>query len=303
VTKSGAFSAKVQQGAGRYSISGQFLGSGIFSNSISRRGQSPISIQLQLALFGGNALYGNVGNGTSNAQLSAFLGVYSKTNPAPQANERFTFLLPGGGDPASLPQGDGFGAFKVDSLGRVTLSGVLSDGTKFSESALLSEQGQFPIYSAPYSGKGELFGWLSFTNGQAVDLAGQVTWSKAAQATTKLYPAGFTNSVAAFGSQFLFMNKTPVLNLNPGEVSFTGGNLSGSFTNQVTLGSNNKVTGPGKFALSISPITGLFKGTVLPSSPGKMISFNGALIQKQSYGSGFFLGPSQSGRVFVGPGP
>jgi uncharacterized repeat protein (TIGR02543 family) len=303
VTKTGAFSAKVQLGAGRYSISGQFLGSGIFSNSISRRGQSPISVQLQLALFGGNALYGNIGNGTWNAQLSAFLGVYSKTNPAPQANERFTFLLPGGGDPASLPQGDGFGAFKVDGLGRVTLSGALSDGSKFSESALLSEQGQFPLYSAPYSGKGELFGWLSFTNGQTVDLAGQVNWSKASQATAKLYPAGFTNSIAGFGSRFLFTNKTPVLNLAPGEASFAGGNLSASITNQISLGSNNKVNGPGKFTLLISPVTGLFKGTVLPSSPGKMVSFNGAIIQKQNYGSGFFLGTSQSGRVFVGPGP
>jgi hypothetical protein len=140
-----------------------------------------------------------------------------------------------------------------------------------------------------------------FTNGQTVDLQGQVNWSKSSQAPAKLYPAGFTNSISAFGSRFLFTNNTPVLNLNPGEVSLTGGNLSVSFTNQVTLGSHNRLTGPGKFALSISPLTGLFKGTVLPSSPGKMISFNGAVIQKQNYASGFFLGPSQSGRVFLGP--
>jgi uncharacterized repeat protein (TIGR02543 family) len=301
VTKSGAFSAKVQQGASRYSISGQFLGSGFFSNSISHRGQSPISIQLQLALYGGNALYGNVGNGTWNAQLSAFRGVFSKTNPAPQANERFTFSIPGGGDPASQPQGDGFGAFKVDSLGRVTLSGTLSDGAKFSEAALLSQDGQFALYSAPYSGKGELFGWLAFTNGQTVDLQGQVNWSRSSQAPAKLYPAGFTNSVAALGSRFLFTNNTPVLNLNPGEVSFTGGNLAVSLTNQVTLSSKNKLSGPGKLSLSISPVTGLFKGNILPSSPGKMISFNGAVIQKQNYASGFFLGTNQSGRVFLGP--
>jgi hypothetical protein len=93
------------------------------------------------------------------------------------------------------------------------------------------------------------------------------------------------------------------LNLAPGEALFTGGNLSASITNQISLGSNNKVNGPGKFTLSINPVTGLFKGTVLPSSSGRMVPFNGAVIQKQNYGSGFFLGTSQSGRVFVGLGP
>ena len=48
----------------------------------------------------------------------------------------------------------------VATSGQVTFAGTLADGTTVSQSAKLSQYGQWPLYASLNSGKGQLRGWL-----------------------------------------------------------------------------------------------------------------------------------------------
>jgi hypothetical protein len=222
--------------------------------------------------------------------------VFSKTNPAPQAG-LYTLVLPGTNSP-SQPGGNGFGTVTVTTSGAVTFSGTLGDGTKVMQSANESEEGQWPLYIPLDSGNGMLLGWLTFTNEADRDIDGMLSWFKPSQPATTLYPAGFTNVVEAAGSAYLDTKGEPVLNLTDGYVLLEDGGLTQSISNQFALGANNVVTGSDKLSLTITPTTGLFKGTTT-NSAGATVSFTGAIFQKQTNGFGQFLNGNQSGSVYV----
>ncbi len=295
----GRFSAKLQMTGKTYSYSGQFSAAGAASNVVSRAKLSPLTVQLQLNPAG-DGLSGVISNDTWTAELFANRAVYSKTNPAPQAG-KYTLLIPGGDGSPAQPGGDGFGTAAVDGLGNVTFSGTLADGTKVSQKTFASGLGEWPLYGSLYSGNGMVLGWLTFTNQATNDITGLVDWIKLPKPGAKLYPAGFTNSTEVLGSRYVFTNGIPVLNLSTGQVWLANGNLTQSFTNQIVLGANNKVTGTNKLSLAITSASGLFKGTVPNPVSGKSVSFQGIILEKQNFGGGFFLGTNQSGRVFIGP--
>ncbi len=299
VNNRGSFSAKLQLAGKSYSRSGQFTLSGAFSNSVARAGLSSLSLQLQLDLAG-HTLAGQLSDGIWTAQLLANRAVYSKINQAPQ-NGTYTLLIPGAEESEQQPGGDGFGTVNVDTSGNVTLSGTLADGTKISQKSFLSTEGEWPFYASLYSGKGSAFGWFTFTNEANTDVDGLATWFKLPQPASKFYPGGFTNQTSVMASRYLFTNNVSVLNFTTGRVWLANGNLSQSFTNQIVLGNNNKVTDTNKLSLSIMTKSGLFKGSVLSPDTGKPISFSGVVLEKQGFGSGFFLGTNQAGRVYFGP--
>jgi hypothetical protein len=301
VTSSGSFHAKIQQSGKSYSFSGQFSASGVWSNSITRQGLMPLSAQLQLDFVGGT-LTGQFADGTWTAELNANRAAYSKTHPAPQAG-KYTVNVPASDDSATQPGGDGFATVTVDTSGNVKLSGTLGEGTKVTQAAILSEKGEWPFYVSLYSGKGSIFGWLTFTNETSSDVRGLVTWIKLTQPTSKYYPLGFTNEIEAVGSTYKFTNGVPVLNFTNGQVWLANGNLPQAFTNQIALSAASKVTNQSSNKLSLTLITssGLFKGSVNDPVSGKAIAINGVVLQKRNAGYGFFLGTNQTGRVYFGP--
>jgi hypothetical protein len=296
---SGAFTGNLRLAGGSYSWSGQFGLDGAWSNTLALRGLTPLSVQLQLDLAG-TTLSGQISNGVWTAELLANRPVYSKLFNAPE-NGRYTLLFPGAGE-SDQPGGDGYGTVKVDASGNITFGGALADGTKVAQSAFVSGAGQWPLYASLNSGKGLLFGWLTFTNLATNDIDGLVTWIKLPQSSAKYYKDGFTNAMELIASRYVFTNGVPVLNMSTGQVWLANGNLAESFTNQVILATNNKVTGIGtnKLSLNITTSSGLFNGSVTPPG-GKVISIHGVVLQKQQYGGGFFLGTNQSGRVWMGP--
>jgi hypothetical protein len=166
----------------------------------------------------------------------------------------------------------------------------------------VSQQGLWPFYASLYSGNGLILGWLTFTNEASDDINGLVGWIKLAQPTAKFYPVGFTNGTEAIGSKYVFTNGIPVLNFSTGQVWLVYGNLPESFTNRIAFGAN-KVTNlsSNKLSLTLTTSSGLLKGSVVNPATGKAILINGAVLQKQNFGSGTFLGTNQSGRVFFGP--
>jgi hypothetical protein len=299
LASSGSFSAKVQPAGKGYGFSGQFSAAGISSNLVSIKGTSPVSVQLQMD-FANARINGVVINSNWTAQLTADRSLYSKLNPAPQAG-KYTLMLPGSDDAASLPGGDSIGTVTVAATGGVTFAGTLGDGTKVSQKALVVGQGEWAFFLPLYAGQGSALGWLTFTNEPASDLRGAVTWIKLPQAST-FYPGGFTNELELIGSAYQFSNGIPVLNITTGQVSFANGNLPQGFTNMVALSAASKVTNlsTNPLTLTITTTSGLIKGTVTDPTSGKVITLNGVLLQKLNEGHGFFPGTNQTGRLLFG---
>jgi hypothetical protein len=79
--------------------------------------------------------------------------------------------------------------------------------------------------------------------------------------------------------------------------------LTQALSSQITIGGNNKVTevGGSQMNLSFSPSSGLFRGAALDPATGKKLSLSGVVLQKSSFGSGFFKGPNRIGHTYVGP--
>ncbi len=302
-TTKGTFSAKLQLAGKKYSSSGLFNADGKAVNSIARTGLSPLTIELSLDFSGKDQITGRVTDGIWSADLTADKALFDAvTNPAPQAG-RYTMNIPGNPDSAESPGGDGFGTVMVNAGGKISLKGTLGDGTKVSQKTSLSKNGQWPFYVSSYKGSGSVLSWATFTNSGIKEFSGDMSWIKKANPLAKLYAAGFTNETTVAGSFY-----TPplpgnrVLNFGVATILFTGGNLSQSFSNDVALGTDNKVTNLSSNGLSLTLAlpTGLFKGKATDPASGGTISFKGAVSQKDNSGSGFFPGTNQSGRVYFG---
>ena len=313
VGNSGAYTAKLLSNGKSYSFKGSFDLDGNDANLVLRPGTNALLLKMALDLTGGSdRLTGVVTNNQlSNmdpshawrAELMADRSLFnSVTNPAPFAG-KYTMIIPVDTNSPAGPAGDGFGNVTVDANGRVSLSGFLADGTKGVQKAPLSKKGQWPLYLPLYKDKGAIVSWVTFTNQDATDFRGLLNWFKQSQPTAKYFRGGFTNEVNLAGSRYTPPTTNRVLNFTSAFAGFTNGNLATDFANEVTLGANNKVLNlsSNKLTLTIAKPTGLFTGSVTPPGRSKAVAFKGAVLQKQSVGSGYFLGTNASGRVSFAP--
>jgi hypothetical protein len=303
LTDLGAFSSKMILGSQRISFSGKFALDGLATITVARAGASPLTVQLTLDLVDGtDQITGTISDGTWTASVLAHRAVFNKTdNLAPQAG-RYTLIVPGDDqDAANQPGGDSFGTVTVDAGGNVKFSGVLADGTKVSQRVPLSKNGWWPLFVPLYSGSGSILSWVGFVESSEASFTGVFNWIKPAQPNGKLYMDGFTVQREFSGSSYRPPTNSldRVLQFSEGGVEFSAGDLAEGFENEVILGDNNKVSNLGinRLTLSITLSSGLFSGSVTPPDGTRSVSFRGALHQKQNYGSGFFLGTDQSGRV------
>jgi hypothetical protein len=300
----GTYSGSLQLGVSKLSFAGTFDPFGAASNNITRKVGAPLKLLMQMETSDNSRIMGTVGDATWLAALDAERSVFdAKTNPAPFAG-KYTLIFPGPGNPADTtqPQGDGYGAVTVTTAGLVTLSGKLADGTTLSQTAKASQDWLWPYYSSLYSGKGQILGWLAFSNSPP-NLGGTFNWIKPAS-TTKSYPAGFSVQTNATGSSYQPpASGIPLLNFTSGNAIFLGGNYFGSFTNAATNTPGNKLTykGTNNFSLALKTSQGLFTGSLKDPATGKTVSFSGAILQTQQVASGFLLGTNQSGKVTLGP--
>ena len=302
-TKAGKYSGRLQIGSTRYSFSGVFDTNGQGTNIIHRRGATDLALAFHLGLGAqSDQAFGQLSDGTwSNNLIYADRCLFnSRTNPAPQAGT-YTLILPGYDGAPNLPAGDGFGSVRVSKSGQVSLAGTLADGTHFSQSVPLSAQGNWPLYVPLYSGKGSVLSWLSFASTDTNDIQGALSWIKPADSRSHYYPNGFATNCFAEGSIYVHTSSAdPVLQLSTANVTFSGGDLTPSFTNSTTMLVSSVVNhSPNRLGMSLSTSTGVFHGTVTDPTTGKSHSFSGAAFQKNNTGYGLLLGTSQSSRVVV----
>jgi hypothetical protein len=313
MANTGSFSATLTFGGAHLAFKGQFDDSGDYSTSLVTKLGLTLSISLHAESVNGiDRITGTVSSGSFTSDLIANRSVFNAvSNPATQFQGYYTLLLLPDSAATSFPQGNGYGVLTVDAGGSIKLKGTLGDGTKIKQTATVSEDGSWPVYIPLYANKGMLSGWVTLTNIVGVsDLNGTLAWTKPVQSTAKLYRNGFTNSVTAEGTRYTRPPAgTPALVVSNAacNVLFTAGagTLSSFLSNSVTLDVANKMSPcvADGFKLKMTAATGLFSGSFLNPASHKATKFNGALLQKQNLGAGFFLGTDQSGFVTLAPAP
>ncbi|HXT12047.1 MAG TPA: S8 family serine peptidase [Candidatus Angelobacter sp.] len=296
ITASGAYSGKLRLGSKSYAFSGTFDPFGAATNGIVRKGSSTLALALNCDMNDTNLITGMVSDpGNWSADLRAEAALPS-ADAAPFTGN-YTMIFPGTNGNSQLPGGDGYATVNVTG-GKIKLTGSLADGTKLSQSSAVLENGDWPLYVSTSAGQEQLLGWLTFSPLAQESVGGNVNWIKAVP-NAKLYPAGFNFETHATGSLYNAA-AVPLIDFGDGLVILSGGNLADGITNEVTV-SGSSIKGPNGLSFKLTPSKGTFKGAA-PNPSGKgSIPFSGVFLQNQNFGSGYFLGTGQSGRIFFGP--
>jgi uncharacterized delta-60 repeat protein len=293
VTRSGAFSGTVQQAAKRYSISGHFGADGMATLSVSRGKAAPLAVTLRLGVDG---LSGTLSDGVWSSQLTARGAAGSSFGQA----GRFTMILSGLWQATNAPSGHGFGAVTLSQNGQISVAGTLADGTRFSQSVLLTRAGRWPLYLPLYQGGGLAVGWLAMTNGYL----GETDWIKPGLAREKYFTNGFSLRVSVWGSLYV----PPVA--NNGVLSFHQGSLllKPAGAEEATIqnillrnGSWMSFSSYGHGFMKFAPSSGLFAGSVFEPHSEKMVPVQGVVMQHWNAGCGCFFTPLASGGIVFGP--
>jgi hypothetical protein len=305
VQSGGAFSASLQTGVRKYPFTGRFGVNGKAANIVARRGTNSLMVDLALDFSGSEQITGRVTDGTWTSELLADRATFNAvSNPATSFAGQYTMVIPGGtNSSAAEPAGDGVAAVTISRAGVATFKSTLADGTPAVVAVAVSKAGDVPWYLPLYGGGGSALGWLRLAPAPEVDLNGQVVWLKPAPARSHSYTNGFVLESFVVGSFYTPFGTNPLFNAAGSTVAFTDGGLANPFENAVAFGPNGRVTNgsPNRLTFKAVSATGLFSGTVLPPGAAKLITFRGALLQRQGYGGGFFLNTNQSGRVRLGP--
>ncbi len=303
VTDKGKYTAVLMLAGKRYSLSGQFDASGKATASPAGSGFS-LSLQLDMT-SGTDRLSGSVSSSSWAAAVDANRAVFDGKAALAFAAGQYTVVITGADASAALPGGDGYATATIDKAGKIRFAGSLADGTKVSQSATLSKNGEWPLY-VPLAGGGLLMSWVTLSSSASADLLGDTAWVKPAVAGSKYYAGGFSFSTVLSGSRYSVPGAgTNVLGLLEAAVLFSGGNLSAPLSRDLVLDPAGKITNlkSADFTLVFAKSTGLFSGRVAVPGARTPIAFKGAVLQKQKSGAGYFLGTNQSGSVRIGPKP
>lgn len=309
--KSGAYSATLETAGQSYPLSGKFNLDGKATNTLACCGSETLTVEWALDLdhTSTNYLTGRLipGSGTWEAQLIGDRAPAYGTSSSPYRG-KYTVIFPGTREAAitDRPVGDGYAAATVDAGGMITLAGRLADGKLITHSAQVSTNGFYPLYVPLHAGKGMVLSWVQLNTlpPPANRLVGdRLLWERPAISNAAYYPEGFELVTSAVGTKY--KASSPVLPFTNGFVVFLGGNLLEPLTNRVKLTASNTVInrGPQPLTMTVTSSNGLFQGAV--TLPGAMtpVAFQGAILQSQTNGYGFFRNAGHSGWVIFGPAP
>jgi hypothetical protein len=235
--------------------------------------------------------------GTNNPQWTAQLTAELGTANAASAD--FTLLIDPDTNDLGSPPGTGY-ALITNHLGTATIVGALADGTAFTQTVSMSEQGNLPLYASLYGGAGLLLGWI--TNFDNAAPTGYLAWI-APPNTGALYPGGFANTVMAQGS--LWTNpppRTAAISLSDGQLTISGGFLPTNLEYGVAVNTSNALaalTGSPTNSLtgSINPKTGLLQLSFGNGAGKATTAAQGAILQNQAGGAGFFTTKTNAGSI------
>lgn len=281
VTSAGKYSGTLQMAAGKYPFSGQF---GTFCQATNYISQKKANeLVLSFSLGSSNQVLGSVSNATWTANLYGERNGFLPTNYGLSPG-KYTMMIRGIRIPTNS-LGHSFGTLTLSSAGLLRFGGTLADGTKLSQSASVSEYGNWPLFVPLYSGQGLVISWIALTNSASGDLGGTLNWIKPPGAKS-LYQDGFAVQRPVVGS-FYSLGTNAVPTAADASLLLAGA-LLGSATNQIV-------------SMQFSKANGTFTGQLRDSIAGKPVSFQGALLQNLGAGYGFVLGTNLSSPVTLLP--
>jgi hypothetical protein len=304
VTRSN-FSGTATVDGRRHSIRGSFDVNGT-ANGVSSRGTAfTLAVHVVTDGSGGVKIIGTFGDDEVELVQGAFNRL---TNPSPFAGT-FTMLLPLNEDlGAGFPGGDGYGPVSITTDGRIRALLVLGDGTRVTQTGLVSEDGEWLFYKAVYR-TGMLAGSLIF--GEIFDVSdfnGLLQWLKPANSRDRLYPNGFQIQQTAVGAVYdkpdrgeFAMDSLTVATDNLA-VFLTGGGVENlpavipatwAKTNRVTYVKSAREA----FSFVVTSKTGAVRGSFSDPVTKVRVSFGGVIYQKQNLISGAFVGKGETGRL------
>jgi hypothetical protein len=186
--------------------------------------------------------------------------------------------------------------------GTFVLSGLLADGTSFSQAVPLSGTSDLPVYGNLYGKTGLLLGWISLESGSP---SGNLTWIKKPSRSPALYTSGFTNPIVLQGSPWT--NPPPhkaAIDLPSGQLDISGGNLLSPLTFNVAVSNNNALvklpeSPTNSLTGSINPKTGLLTITFGNGAGKTTTTGKGAVLQNATNAGGFFLGKTNAGSILL----
>ncbi|HTG45198.1 MAG TPA: hypothetical protein VK633_11775, partial [Verrucomicrobiae bacterium] len=301
----GTFTGYVLLEGGSNLFNGQFDIAGNVQSTITRtNGDLALNMAIDLSTNFTESARGTVTNNSWSSVLLVDRATFrTGFNPAPYAGE-YNLQLPGSITPATLPGGNSYGMVTIGDSGVANLEGMLSDGTAFAQVVSISKEGVWPLYVSLYNGAGCLVSWITIVSDSSSDLSGDATWIREASVGGTYYASGFTNDVTITGSYY---EEPPigiqVLNLNTGSVILSGGNLSASLTNNITLNVDQTVTvdpaATNGLSLTIDIASGTFSGQFVDPTSAATVPVQGVLLQASTNAVGYFLGTSQSGSIIL----
>ncbi len=305
-----SFTGKLVYGGHTYSFKGKFNANGNASVNIPIHGGQPLVLNLQMGDNNGvDQVTGTLDAGGVVSQIAANrLDFAARTNPAPQAGN-YTVLIepdPADNDPVAFPQGIGYAIVKVKAAGSLTLIGAMGDGSVVSFGTSVARDGHWALFVPLYAKRGYVMGQLAFESLSESDIDGTLTWfkpAKSARSKDSFQPLGFTTAPTLVGARFQAPHKSQIVQFTPqasaGELVLQDGNLTGTLSVPLTLSATNKFlfTSPNanKCALTVSPGSGLLRGSFLPPGAKASVSLKGVIYQKTSIGAGFFRGTNETG--------
>jgi hypothetical protein len=218
--------------------------------------------------------------------------------------------------PSAFPQGDGFGTLEVTTKGVAKLKGELADGSKFTYANTLSKDNIWPLWKPFFKGQGAVTGYVQFRPVPGVsDLDGKdLLWFKPQDLKKTYYPGGWSKGIKTTlsGAHFApsetlggsFFSTAPAPLQKTAKLVLTGGNFSAPSTKILSFdGKKITVVGDPDFKVSLTPNSGLFKGSFVHPFSHKKASFQGVVLQSQGTASGYFFGFNQAGLVTITPDP
>lgn len=305
----GLFTGRIQLPGDSFSFTGAFDSDG--SATVALPGGAELTLQVNLT-GGSGGITGALSDGGDSYSFTLGESAYNSTaNAAPQAGRYTLVLAP---NPAttgsSAPQGNGYAAMVVRADGAATVAGRLADGTPYSATGHLTNNGTLAIYCVPSGAPGgsSVTGLLTFRSTTASDVDGTLAWTQGPDPRDLFYPGGFSTALPSLGSIYV----RPSAALQPmasaqGTVTagLAGGNLPQPLNVPITFSdANNAVMAtPGSpdLKLKINPVSGAISGSfVLPD--GKVTrGVRGVVFQKQNSGFGYFRGIDQYGSFSLVP--
>lgn len=286
-----------------FRFSGAFSPAHDTTVTVQRPQNTPLILRMQLVTTNAmSQFFGTVSNETWTAEVSGNRLPFGGNNSAPQAGQHSLALLNTNQSPLA-PNGFGYGVVKIRKDGTVVLVGQAADGTAISQSAGLSQTGDWPVYISLYRGRGCLVGWLNVNVRAGSSIrGGALYWAKAA-GPDKLYPDGFSVALQGAGSTYSNQPATnSVLPYTNCLAVFYGGDLAslGLASDQVRVFLTKPYTlvaeqAPENVHLPINRSTGVISGSFTDLATNLRTPLKAIILQQQQTAEGYFLSTNTSG--------